>query len=204
MVESKFYIQLRKVDYVFFVRKIVYDKEEKELIDIVVFVFVDFNKMNVNLRYLIGKLKEKNVLELKMIFKGYVDYVFFVCSVVFLIKIILLKLKDILYLFYVYEEVFIKIFFVSLNFVLSFRRKSEDKFLFGVIYFGNRIKGKEGDQYDNVLFLFLSKSLVIIFQYSFDIIFVFLEVEVEVKVFLEEVRLKFVFRLRGFIFELLL
>lgn len=42
----------------FFVRKIVYDKEEKELIDIVVFVFVDFNKMNVNLRYLIGKLKE--------------------------------------------------------------------------------------------------------------------------------------------------
>lgn len=129
----------------FFVRKIVYDKEEKELIDIVVFVFVDFNKMNVNLRYLIGKLKEKNVLELKMIFKGYVDYVFFVCSVVFLIKIILLKLKDILYLFYVYEEVFIKIFFVSLNFVLSFRRKSEDKFFFGVIYFGNRIKGKEGD-----------------------------------------------------------
>lgn len=204
MVESKFYIQLRKVDYVFFVRKIVYDKEEKELIDIVVFVFVDFNKMNVNLRYLIGKLKEKNVLELKMIFKGYVDYVFFVCSVVFLIKIILLKLKDILYLFYVYEEVFIKIFFVSLNFVLSFRRKSEDKFFFGVIYFGNRIKGKEGDQYDNVLFLFLFKSLVIIFQYLFDIIFVFLEVEVEVKVFLEEVRLKFVFRLRGFIFELLL
>lgn len=129
----------------FFVRKIVYDKEEKELIDIVVFVFVDFNKMNVNLRYLIGKLKEKNVLELKMIFKGYVDYVFFVCSVVFLINIILLKLKDILYLFYVYEEVFIKIFFVSLNFVLSFRRKSEDKFFFGVIYFGNRIKGKEGD-----------------------------------------------------------
>lgn len=129
----------------FFVRKIVYDKEEKELIDIVVFVFVDFNKMNVNLRYLIGKLKEKNVLELKMIFKGYVDYVFFVCSVVFLIKIILLKLKDILYLFYAYEEVFIKIFFVSLNFVLSFRRKSEDKFFFGVIYFGNRIKGKEGD-----------------------------------------------------------
>lgn len=104
----------------FFVRKIVYDKEEKELIDIVVFVFVDFNKMNVNLRYLIGKLKEKNVLELKMIFKGYVDYVFFVCLVVFLIKIILLKSKDILYLFYVYEEVFIKIFFVSLNFVLSF------------------------------------------------------------------------------------
>lgn len=129
----------------FFVRKIVYDKEEKELIDIVVFVFVDFNKMNVNLRYLIGKLKEKNVLELKMIFKGYVDFVFFVCSVVFLIKIILLKLKDILYLFYVYEEVFIKIFFVSLNFVLSFRRKSEDKFFFGVIYFGYRIKGKEGD-----------------------------------------------------------
>lgn len=126
----------------FFVRKIVYDKEEKELIDIVVFVFVDFNKMNVNLRYLIGKLKEKNVLELKMIFKGYVDYVFLVSSVVFLIKIILLKLKDILYLFYVYEEVFIKIFFVSLNFVLSFRRKSEDKFFFGV---GNRIKGKEGD-----------------------------------------------------------
>lgn len=126
----------------FFVRKIVYDKEEKELIDIVVFVFVDFNKMNVNLRYLIGKLKEKNVLELKMIFKGYVDYVFLVSFVVFLIKIILLKLKDILYLFYVYEEVFIKIFFVSLNFVLSFRWKSEDKFLFGV---GNRIKGKEGD-----------------------------------------------------------
>lgn len=126
----------------FFVRKIVYDKEEKELIDIVVFVFVDFNKMNVNLRYLIGKLKEKNVLELKMIFKGYVDYVFLVSSVVFLIKIILLKLKDILYLFYVYEEVFIKIFFVSLNFVLSFWWKSEDKFLFGV---GNRIKGKEGD-----------------------------------------------------------
>lgn len=112
----------------FFVRKIVYDKEEKELIDIVVFVFVDFNKMNVNLRYLIGKLKEKNVLELKMIFKGYVDYVFLVSFVVFLIKIILLKLKDILYLFYVYEEVFIKIFFVSLNFVLSFRRKSDDKF----------------------------------------------------------------------------
>lgn len=104
----------------FFVRKIVYDKEEKELIDIVVFVFVDFNKMNVNLRYLVGKLKEKNVLELKMIFKGYVDYVFLVSFVVFLIKIILLKLKDILYLFYVYEEVFIKIFFVSLNFVLSF------------------------------------------------------------------------------------
>lgn len=129
----------------FFVRKIVYDKEEKELIDIVVFVFVDFNKMNVNLRYLIGKLKEKNVLELKMIFKGYVDYVFLVSLVVFLIKIILLKLKDILYLFYAYEEVFIKIFFVSLNFVLSFRRKSEDKFFFGVIYFGNRIKGKEGD-----------------------------------------------------------
>lgn len=129
----------------FFVRKIVYDKEEKELIDIVVFVFVDFNKMNVNLRYLIGKLKEKNVLELKMIFKGYVDYVFLVSFVVFLIKIILLKLKDILYLFYVYEEVFIKIFFVSLNFVLSFWWKSEDKFFFGVIYFGNRIKGKEGD-----------------------------------------------------------
>lgn len=74
-VESKPHIQPRKADYVSSARKTVHDKEEKEPIDTVVFASVDFNKMNANSRHSIGKPKEKNVPEPKMIPKGHVDYV---------------------------------------------------------------------------------------------------------------------------------
>eukprot|EP00105_Crassostrea_gigas_P042246 XP_019926394.1 PREDICTED: uncharacterized protein LOC105336776 isoform X2 [Crassostrea gigas] len=148
-VESKPHIQPRKADYVSSARKTVHDKEEKEPIDTVVFASVDFNKMNANSRHSIGKPKEKNVPEPKMIPKGHVDYVSSACPAVPSTKTTSPKSKDISYSPYAYEEVSTKISPVSLNSALSPRRKSEDKFSFGATHPGNRTKEAEDIVVDN-------------------------------------------------------
>lgn len=196
-VESKPHIQPRKADYVSSARKTVHDKEEKEPIDTVVFASVDFNKMNANSWHSIGKPKEKNVPEPKMIPKGHVDYVSSASPAVPSTKTTSPKSKDISYSPYAYEEVSTKISPVSLNSALSPRRKSEDKFSFGAAHPGNRTKGKEGDQHDNVSPLPSPKSPVTTSQHSPDITPASLEVEIEVKVSPEEVRPKPVPRPRG-------
>jgi hypothetical protein len=149
-VDAKPHIQPKKADYVSSARKVVPEKEEKEPIDTVLFASVDFNKMNAMSRQTIGQPKPKPVPEPQMIPKGHVDFVSSAKQPKASSPTTTSpEKKDIPTSPYAYEEVSTKISPVKLNSALSPRRKSEDKFTYGVSFTGNKIKGKEGEQHTN-------------------------------------------------------